>query len=60
MRKAVGYFLRESARQWLTAAASSVFSWVFLALFPMLIIRDIARGGEPAWPFYATSALSFV
>ena len=26
----------------------------------MLIIRDISRGGEPTWPFYATSALSFV
>jgi hypothetical protein len=37
-----------------------VFSWVFLALFPMLILRDIARGGEPTWPFYATAALSFV
>ncbi|KAH6851118.1 hypothetical protein B0I37DRAFT_128857 [Chaetomium sp. MPI-CAGE-AT-0009] len=40
--------------------AFSVFSWVFLALFPMLIIRDIARGGEPAWPLYTTAALSFV
>ncbi|KAK3899605.1 hypothetical protein C8A05DRAFT_46376 [Staphylotrichum tortipilum] len=40
--------------------AFSVFSWVFLALFPMLILRDIARGGEPTWPFYATAALSFV
>ncbi|KAL2142809.1 hypothetical protein VTI28DRAFT_703 [Corynascus sepedonium] len=40
--------------------AFSVFSWVFLSLFPMLIIRDISHGGEPAWPFYAASFLSFV
>ncbi|KAL1838288.1 hypothetical protein VTJ49DRAFT_2828 [Mycothermus thermophilus] len=39
--------------------AFSVFSWVFLALFPTLILRDLSRGGRPSWPFYATSALSF-
>ncbi|KAK4141160.1 uncharacterized protein C8A04DRAFT_39295 [Dichotomopilus funicola] len=40
--------------------AFSVFSWVFLALFSMLIIRDLARGRQAAWPFYATSVLGFI
>ncbi|KAH6620817.1 hypothetical protein B0J18DRAFT_410656 [Chaetomium sp. MPI-SDFR-AT-0129] len=40
--------------------AFSVFSWVFLALFSMLIIRDIARGRQAAWPFYVTSVLGFI
>ncbi|KAK3304122.1 uncharacterized protein B0T15DRAFT_230970 [Chaetomium strumarium] len=40
--------------------AFSVFSWVFSALFPLLILRDISRDGEPRWPFYVTSVLSLV
>jgi hypothetical protein len=43
----------------LTVPAFSVFSWVFLSLFPMLVLRDVSRG-QPTWPFYATSILSFV
>ncbi|KAK4242201.1 hypothetical protein C8A03DRAFT_40474 [Achaetomium macrosporum] len=40
--------------------ALSVFSWVFFALFQVLIVRDVSRGGKPKWPFYVTSALSLV
>ncbi|KXX73650.1 hypothetical protein MMYC01_209521 [Madurella mycetomatis] len=39
--------------------AFSVFSWVFLALFPVLIVRDLSRDGEKSWPFYVTAVLSF-
>ncbi|GAB1313488.1 hypothetical protein MFIFM68171_03698 [Madurella fahalii] len=39
--------------------AFSVFSWVFLALFPVFIVRDLSRDGEKSWPFYVTAVLSF-
>ncbi|KAK4122812.1 hypothetical protein N657DRAFT_481015 [Parathielavia appendiculata] len=37
----------------------SVFTWVFLSLFPILMIREVPRS-QPTGPLYATSALSFV
>ncbi|KAL2135921.1 hypothetical protein VTI74DRAFT_6304 [Chaetomium olivicolor] len=43
-----------------TQGAFSVFSSVFLSLFPALIVRDISRSGEPTWSFYSTSALNLV
>ncbi|KAK3314646.1 hypothetical protein B0H66DRAFT_317070 [Apodospora peruviana] len=39
--------------------AFSVFSWFFLALFPILIGRDLRRDGGPSWPFYTSSVLGF-
>ncbi|KAK3387507.1 hypothetical protein B0H63DRAFT_521558 [Podospora didyma] len=40
--------------------AFSVFSWFFLALFPILIVRDLKMDGDMKWPFYVTSTLSFI
>ncbi|KAL2265288.1 hypothetical protein VTJ83DRAFT_6388 [Remersonia thermophila] len=39
--------------------AFSVFSWVFLALFPVLMLREMLRRDDPSWPFYTASVLSF-
>jgi hypothetical protein len=39
--------------------AFSVFSWAFLAAFPVLIVRDLRFNGNISWPFYVTSTLSF-
>ncbi|KAK1761195.1 hypothetical protein QBC47DRAFT_428537 [Echria macrotheca] len=39
--------------------AFSVFSWSFLAAFPVLIVRDLKIDGTMTWPFYVTSSLSF-
>ncbi|KAK0626345.1 hypothetical protein B0T14DRAFT_492690 [Immersiella caudata] len=39
--------------------AFSIFSWAFLAAFPVLIVRDLRFNGNISWPFYVTSALSF-
>ncbi|KAB5582398.1 hypothetical protein GE09DRAFT_1246058 [Coniochaeta sp. 2T2.1] len=39
--------------------AFSVFSWFFLSLFPVMILREIDMQRHPRWPFYALSALSF-
>jgi len=39
--------------------AFSVFSWTFLAAFPVLIVRDLRINGNISWPFYVTSSLSF-
>jgi hypothetical protein len=48
------------AAQVLTNVAFSVFSWLFLALFPVLIVRDLRAEGNVMWPFYISSALSFL
>ncbi|KAK0634969.1 hypothetical protein B0T17DRAFT_502561 [Bombardia bombarda] len=39
--------------------AFSVFSWFFLALFPVLIVRGLRIDGNVTWPFYVSSSLSF-
>ena len=39
--------------------AFSIFSWAFLAAFPVLIIRDMRINGNISWPFYVASTLSF-
>ncbi|KAK5660630.1 hypothetical protein OQA88_11992 [Cercophora sp. LCS_1] len=39
--------------------AFSVFSWAFLAAFPVLIVRGLRIDGTSTWPFYVTSTLSF-
>jgi len=46
--------------QGLTRLAFSVFSWIFLAFFPALVVGYINRRGKPRWPFYVTSLLSFM
>lgn len=40
--------------------AFSVFSWFFLALFPVMILRELDMQRHPRWPFYVLSGLSFV
>ncbi|OIW27156.1 hypothetical protein CONLIGDRAFT_415583 [Coniochaeta ligniaria NRRL 30616] len=39
--------------------AFSVFSWFFLSLFPIMILRELDMQRHPRWPFYVLSALSF-
>lgn len=39
--------------------AFSVFTWFFLALFPILMVRNLERDGNASWPFYASTFLSF-
>ncbi|KAB5586172.1 hypothetical protein GE09DRAFT_1049155 [Coniochaeta sp. 2T2.1] len=39
--------------------AFSVFSWFFLSLFPVMILRESDMQRHPRWPSYALSALSF-
>ena len=39
--------------------AFSVFSWFFLALFPIMIVRDMDLPGKLRWPFYILAVLSF-
>ncbi|KAK3941746.1 hypothetical protein QBC46DRAFT_310871 [Diplogelasinospora grovesii] len=39
--------------------AFSVFSWFFLALFPIMIVRNLEVDGNGRWPFYVTCTLSF-
>lgn len=40
--------------------AFSVFSWLFLSLFPVLIVRDLEMHRAMRWPFYFLSSLSLV
>ncbi|KAK1772334.1 hypothetical protein QBC33DRAFT_5718 [Phialemonium atrogriseum] len=40
--------------------AFSVFTWFFLSLFPVTVIRDIYMQGNLRWPFYILSGLSLV
>ena len=37
----------------------SVFTWFFLSLFPVMILRELDMQRHPRWPFYVLSALSF-
>ncbi|KAK3371784.1 hypothetical protein B0T24DRAFT_721805 [Lasiosphaeria ovina] len=40
--------------------AFSVFTWFFLALFPVLIVRDLRIDGDMKWPFYVSFTLSLM
>lgn len=39
--------------------AFSVFSWFFLSLFPVMILRELDMQRHPRWPFYVLSTLCF-
>lgn len=39
--------------------AFSVFSWFFLSLFPIMILRELDMQRQPRWPFFVLSGLSF-
>jgi len=39
--------------------AFSVFSWFFLSLFPVMLLRELDLQRHPRWPFYVLSGLSF-
>ncbi|CAK7233400.1 hypothetical protein SCUCBS95973_008582 [Sporothrix curviconia] len=40
--------------------AFSVFWWLFLSLFPVMIVRDLEMHQTMRWPFYFLSSLSLV
>lgn len=40
--------------------AFSVFWWLFLSLFPVMIVRDLEMHQKMRWPFYFLSSLSLV
>jgi hypothetical protein len=40
--------------------AFSVFSWFFLGLLPVMVVRDIDMQGHLRWPFYILSTLSLM
>jgi len=40
--------------------AFSVFWWLFLSLFPVMVVRDLEMHRRMRWPFYFLSSLSLM